>query len=88
MSVAGLLTIFWMTRALLSALAIVSGLGIANAATFSVTSTADSGAGTLRQAITDANNAAGADTIAFNISGASVHTITLSRLCLSSLIKW
>ena len=50
---------------LLSALA--SG---ALAATFTVTNTSDAGAGSLRQAITDANNAAGADTITFNVSGA------------------
>jgi IPT/TIG domain/S-layer homology domain len=48
------------------------------AATFTVTSTADSGAGSLRQAITDANNAAGGDTIAFNIAGGGVHTISLA----------
>ena len=42
----------------------------APAATFTVTNTNDSGAGSLRQAITDANAAAGPDTIAFNVSGA------------------
>jgi Right handed beta helix region/S-layer homology domain len=42
----------------------------ASAATFTVTNTADSGAGSLRDAITQANTAAGADTIAFNVSGA------------------
>ena len=46
------------------------------AATFTVTSTNDSGAGSLRQAILDANANPGADTIAFNIPGAGVHTIT------------
>jgi IPT/TIG domain/S-layer homology domain len=51
--------------------------GTLPAATFNVTSTADSGAGTLRQAIIDANNAGGADTIAFNIAGSGVHTISL-----------
>src|SRR5262249_47446577 len=35
----------------------------------------DSGAGTLRQAILDANANPGADTIAFNIVGSGVHTI-------------
>jgi hypothetical protein len=40
------------------------------AATFTVTNTNDTGAGSLRQAIMDANNAAGLDTIAFNVSGA------------------
>jgi hypothetical protein len=49
---------------------------VASPATFTVTNTADSGAGSLRQAIDDANSAAGADTIAFNIPGAGVHTIT------------
>jgi hypothetical protein len=46
------------------------------AATFAVLTTADSGAGSLRQAITDANAAPGADTIEFNIPGIGVHTIT------------
>jgi len=40
---------------------------IASAATFTVTSTADSGAGTLRQAIDDANGTVGSDSIAFAI---------------------
>jgi hypothetical protein len=40
------------------------------AATFAVTTTADSGAGSLRQAILDANANAGADIISFNVSGA------------------
>ena len=46
------------------------------AATFTVTNTDDSGAGSLRQAILDAEASAGADTIAFAIPGAGVHTIT------------
>jgi hypothetical protein len=40
------------------------------AATFSVTNTGDSGAGSLRQAIVDANTAAGSDAISFSIAGA------------------
>src|SRR5262245_6400067 len=44
--------------------------------TFTVVNVNDSGAGSLRQAIVDANNAAGADTIQFNIPGSGVHTIT------------
>jgi hypothetical protein len=40
------------------------------AATFTVTNTGDSGAGSLRQAILDANANAGADVIAFDVSGA------------------
>ncbi len=46
------------------------------AATFTVTNTNDSGAGSLRQAILDANAAPGADRITFNIPGAGVHTIS------------
>jgi hypothetical protein len=44
-------------------------------ATFTVTNTDDSGPGSLRQAILDANANAGLDTIAFNVPGAGVHTI-------------
>ena len=43
--------------------------------TFVVTTTADSGPGSLRQAISDANANAGLDTIAFAIPGGGVHTI-------------
>lgn len=57
-------------------LALVALLGLAavppaSAATFTVTNTADSGAGSLRQAITDANAAAGADSIVFAIPAAT-----------------
>ena len=45
------------------------------AATFTVTNTADSGPGSLRQAVLDANANPGADTIAFDITGSGVHTI-------------
>jgi titin len=44
-------------------------------ATFLVSSAADSGPGTLRQAILDANAAAGADQITFSIGGGGVQTI-------------
>ena len=50
-------------------------MAAAHAATFTVTTTANSGAGSLHQAILDANAAAGADTIAFDIATAS-KTIT------------
>jgi hypothetical protein len=53
---------------------LLSTLG--TAATYTVTTTADTGAGSLRDAITQANStAAVADVIAFNIAGAGVHTI-------------
>src|ERR1043166_3265039 len=49
-------------------------------ATFVVTSAADSGTGTLREAVTSANgqaNSGGPDVIQFAISGAGAHTIQL-----------
>ncbi len=48
----------------------------ASSATFTVTNTVDSGSGSLRQSILDANANAGFDTIAFQIPGAGVRTIT------------
>jgi hypothetical protein len=47
-----------------------------SATTFFVTNTNDSGTGSLRQAILDANGSAGADTINFNIAGGGVKTIS------------
>ncbi len=49
---------------------------IASADTFTVTNTDDTGPGSLRQAITDANRHSGLDMISFNIPGAVLHTIT------------
>jgi hypothetical protein len=54
---------------LLCAVLIAGCAAALSAATFTVTNTNDTGAGSLRQAITDANNAAGADTIDFDIPG-------------------
>lgn len=48
-------------------------------ATFTVTTTADSGAGSLRAAITSANLDAVADSIVFNLAGPGVHTIQLQQ---------
>ncbi|HJQ27060.1 MAG TPA: C25 family cysteine peptidase [Blastocatellia bacterium] len=45
---------------------------------FNVTNTNNSGVGSLRQAILDANGNAGADEIRFNIPGAAPHTINLT----------
>ena len=66
-----------MRRLPLALLALLAASSL-SAATFTVTSTSDSGAGSLRQAIVDANANPGADTIAFNITGAGVQTIALS----------
>jgi IPT/TIG domain/S-layer homology domain len=57
------------------AIGFVALSGSLHAATFTVTNTNHSGAGSLRQAITDANANAGLDTITFNITGSGVHTI-------------
>ena len=63
---------------LLAAIVLLLTTAFAQAATFTVTSAGDSGAGTLRQAITDSNAAGpGPNLIDFNISGAGTHTITL-----------
>jgi hypothetical protein len=51
------------------------------AATFVVTNTSDSGAGSLRQAIVDANGSPGADVIAFSIPGSGIqHIAPFSQL--------
>ena len=50
------------------------------ASTFTVTSTGDSGPGTLRQAIIDANSNPGPDTINFNLPGGSGTITLLSNL--------
>jgi len=46
------------------------------AGTFTVTNTNDAGVGSLREAIAAANASPGADTIAFDITGTGVHTIS------------
>ena len=66
-------------------------LGIAgptlSASTFTVTNTNDSGAGSLRQAILDANASPGLDTIQFNIAGSGVHTIVpLSTMAITDAV--
>src|SRR5260221_13899653 len=55
--------------------AILFSLPNAQATTLSVINTLDSGAGSLRQAITDANATGGVDTIVFAIPGSGLHTI-------------
>ncbi len=56
---------------------IVSAISI-SAATFTVSNTNDSGAGSLRQALIDATAASGADTIVFDSSFNTAKTITLA----------
>jgi hypothetical protein len=63
-------------RTVILALVLTALAAIGTADTYTVTSTGDSGAGTLRQAILDANAHPGADTIDFDIAGSGVHTIS------------
>ncbi|HWZ87008.1 MAG TPA: right-handed parallel beta-helix repeat-containing protein [Thermoanaerobaculia bacterium] len=66
-------------RALVFALLVTASVRYAAGATFTVINTNDSGAGSLRQAITDANGGgAGPHTIVFDIPGSGVHAITLA----------
>jgi hypothetical protein len=55
-------------------------------ATFTVTNTADTGAGSLRAAITAANGAAGLDTIAFDLSGAGCDGAGVCTIALESAL--
>ncbi len=66
-------------RALSTAFVLLLAACFARAATFTVINTNDSGAGSLRQAITDADAAgAGPHSIAFDIPGSGVQTISLA----------
>jgi hypothetical protein len=67
-----------MNRRLALAAVLLGAAALAAANTYTVTTTADSGAGSLRQAILDANTNPGADTIHFNIVGGGVQTIALA----------
>lgn len=65
----------------ITGLVLMHGTALAAPATFTVTNTNDTGAGSLRQAIDDANNNANPsdmDIIDFNIAGSGVHKITLA----------
>lgn len=64
-----------------AAFLLLVAISSATADTFVVTEVLDSGTGSLRQAITDANahpNGGATDSIQFNIPGAGVHTIVLA----------
>ncbi len=68
-----------------SALALVLG-GNAQAATFTVTNTSDSGAGSLRQAILAANTTAGADTINFTLTTPATIKLTTGELHITDAV--
>src|SRR5678815_4728124 len=59
------------------AVAVCSCVSALGTTTFTVINTDDSGIGSLREAITDANATPGADTIIFDIPGAGQKTITV-----------
>jgi hypothetical protein len=61
-------------------LALLLSAAALNAATFTVTTTADSGPGSFRQAVLDANASTGADTIAFAIGTGAATIVTTSNL--------
>jgi hypothetical protein len=69
------------TSGVLAGVAILAG-GLlpeaASAATYSVTSTADAGPGSLRRAIVDANAHPGGDAVRFNLPGPGVQTIAIT----------
>ncbi|HYX19802.1 MAG TPA: S-layer homology domain-containing protein [Thermoanaerobaculia bacterium] len=77
------------SRILRRALALIAAFlapGVVTA-TLTVTNTNDSGAGSLRQAILDANAGAGSDTIVFNISGGGPYVITPLAPGLPAVLK-
>ena len=72
-----------------AALALGAGLGLAapaEAATFNVTNLNDSGTGSLRQAISDANAAAGADAITFQAGLTGTITLTSGQLVVTDSV--
>ena len=68
----------WAPNSAAEDLAFATFMGAASSASFVVTNTNDSGAGSLRQAILDANANVGAETITFAIPGSGRHTITVA----------
>ncbi len=64
----------------------VPGMPAAQAATFTVTNLNDSGANSLRQAVLDANAAAGADTITFQAGLTGTITLTTGQLAVSDSV--
>jgi titin len=70
-----------LTSGVLAGVAILAGgllPSAASASTYSVTSTADAGPGTLRQAIGDANAHPGGDAVRFNLPGPGMQTIGIT----------
>ncbi len=73
-----------------AALTLGMGFGLgpsAEAATFTVTNLNDSGAGSLRQAISDANNAAGPDVVTFQAGVTGTLTLATGQLYISDSVN-
>ena len=68
-----------------SALFLLGGVNASRADTYTVTNTNSSGAGSLAQAILDANARSGQDTVVFNIPGSGVQLIDLSKTFLPDI---
>lgn len=80
-----------MVRLLPPAVALTAGVGLclappAQAATFNVTNLSDAGAGSLRQAIIDANTAAGLDSITFQAGLTGTITLTSGQLAVTDSV--
>ena len=69
---------YFETGLVLFAISLVIAVAGVEAATFTVTNTNDTGVGSLRQAVLDANAAATADTIVFDASFSTPRTIVLA----------
>ena len=65
----------WRTRWVVAVVLVAAASSDIHAGSFTVTNTNNSGSGSLRQAILNANTSSGADTIKFDISGPGPHTI-------------
>ncbi len=65
-------------RSCLALAVVLSAASLASATIFTVTTTSDSGAGSLRAAVVSANAVPGPHTIAFNIPGSGPHSIALA----------
>jgi hypothetical protein len=80
-------------KALASGAVLALGVGVglgaapAEAATFTVTNLNDSGAGSLRQAILDANGAAGPDTVVFQPDLTGTITLTSGQLAITDSVN-
>jgi parallel beta-helix repeat protein len=67
----------WIIAIILTGFFVFSSVSAARAATFTVTNNNNSGAGSFRQALLDANTTSGTDTIVFNVAPGGIQTVTV-----------